>query len=180
MELRTFLGSKPDRIELDYSGGDIRLATNLGPQLVLETNPDSDLNQSDILAYLTINQKVVEEGFDATRINEPVESYVGILVEKQLERYGKDLIGLDVVDLRMGGDIFQTIGSSDTTSTQLLLGQRLSKNLKVTYLGDLSSLSVGTQYDVGLEYQVNRNFSITSNIDENGLFKLRGRLKYSY
>jgi len=37
MELRTFLGSKPDRIELDPSGKGIRLSTNLAPQLVLET-----------------------------------------------------------------------------------------------------------------------------------------------
>jgi len=37
MELRTFLGSKPDRIELDPSAEGIDLATNLAPQLVLET-----------------------------------------------------------------------------------------------------------------------------------------------
>jgi len=37
MELRTFLGSKPDRIELDPSVKGIRLSTNLAPQLVLET-----------------------------------------------------------------------------------------------------------------------------------------------
>ncbi len=37
MELRTFLGSKPDRIELDPSVKGIGLSTNLAPQLVLET-----------------------------------------------------------------------------------------------------------------------------------------------
>lgn len=36
MELRTYLGRKPDRLEIDYSKGEPRLATELAPQLVLE------------------------------------------------------------------------------------------------------------------------------------------------
>jgi len=37
MELRTYLGSKPDKLELDFSSGDMELKTNLSPQLTLET-----------------------------------------------------------------------------------------------------------------------------------------------
>ncbi len=166
---------------IDISGEEIELTLTgdlIEPQLLLPQN--TTLNQSDILAYLTINQKLVEEGFDATRIINPVQSYVGILVEKQLERYGKQLIGLDIIDLKMEGssNLFETFG--DSTETSLLLGQRISKNLKVTYEGDLRSLESGTDYDFGLEYKVNRNFSITSKINQDGLFQLRGRLKYSY
>jgi len=36
MELRTYLGRKPDKIEVDYSKGEPRLATKLAPQLRLE------------------------------------------------------------------------------------------------------------------------------------------------
>ncbi len=37
MELRTYLGRKPDRLEIVYSGGEPRLVTELAPQLMLET-----------------------------------------------------------------------------------------------------------------------------------------------
>jgi autotransporter translocation and assembly factor TamB len=167
---------------IDIDGEEVELSLTgdlLEPQLILPQDPN--LNQSDILAYLTINQKVVEEGFDATQLVDPVESYVGILVEKQLERYGKQIIGLDIVDLRMegSGTVFDGFSNPDV-ATRLLLGQRVSNNLKVTYEGDIRSTEPGTAYDFGLEYQVNRNFSITSKVDQDGLFQLRGRLKYSY
>ena len=151
------------------------------PELVIYPPSGSTLNQSDVFAYLTISQKVVEEGFDATRLSDPVESYVGILVEKQLERYGKQVFGLDIVDLRMegSGNLLDRF-TDPTAQSSVLLGQRVSKNLKVTYEGAMLSGSPGTAYDFGLEYQVNRNFSITSKIDQDGLVQLRGRLRYSY
>ena len=37
MELRTYLGRKPDRVELDEGPDGIQLKTQLGPQLTLET-----------------------------------------------------------------------------------------------------------------------------------------------
>ncbi len=37
MELRTYIGSKPDKLELDFSNGDVELKTKLSPQLTLET-----------------------------------------------------------------------------------------------------------------------------------------------
>lgn len=37
MELRTYLGRKPDQVEIRYEGGQPRLATELAPQLRLET-----------------------------------------------------------------------------------------------------------------------------------------------
>jgi glutamate synthase domain-containing protein 2 len=37
MELRTYLGAKPDKLELELQGGDVVLKTELAPQLRLET-----------------------------------------------------------------------------------------------------------------------------------------------
>jgi len=37
MELRTFLGSKPDKLDLELNGGDVVLKTELAPQLELST-----------------------------------------------------------------------------------------------------------------------------------------------
>jgi glutamate synthase domain-containing protein 2 len=37
MELRTYIGSKPDKLELDFSNGNVALKTKLAPQLRLET-----------------------------------------------------------------------------------------------------------------------------------------------
>ncbi|MDG6222835.1 MAG: IMP dehydrogenase [Candidatus Bathyarchaeota archaeon] len=37
MELRTYIGSKPNKLDLDFSKGDLELKTKLAPQLTLET-----------------------------------------------------------------------------------------------------------------------------------------------
>jgi glutamate synthase domain-containing protein 2 len=37
MELRTYLGRKPDRVEVTYNSEDVKLTTKMAPQLILET-----------------------------------------------------------------------------------------------------------------------------------------------
>jgi glutamate synthase domain-containing protein 2 len=37
MELRTYIGSKPDKLDLDFKNGDVELKTKIAPQLTLET-----------------------------------------------------------------------------------------------------------------------------------------------
>ncbi len=173
LEVQTRTVIAGDDVELGLSG---RL-NDL--QLVVPAN--SRLSQSDILAWLNVKQKLEQEGFDPTRIIDPVQSYVGTLVEKQIEKYGRKIIGLDILDVRTAGgnQLFPTAADS-LNKASILLGQRLSRNLKVTYEGPLQFIEGGAQYRFGIEYQFNKYLSITGKVDQEGLIQLRGRLRYNY
>ncbi|MCF7822884.1 MAG: translocation/assembly module TamB [Candidatus Marinimicrobia bacterium] len=142
------------------------------PELVINAE-NTDLTQSDVITYLTLNQKLVEVSFGTQSALNPVKSYSEMLVEKQLSKIGRELTGLDILDVGINLD-------SVATAPRFQLGQRLSKNLKVTYEGALQPIDGKSDYDFGLEYQINRNLSITSKINQNNEVELNGRLKFTY
>lgn len=153
----------------------------LEPELVIDPGT-SQLSQSDIFTYLTINQTLVEVSFEDGSALNPVESYSEMLVEKQISKIGREITGLDILTIS-GVDISgDRIGfGSDTTDVpRFQVGQRLSKNLKVTYEGALQPTGGKTDYDFGLEYQINRKFSVTSKVNQDGEVELNGRLKFTY
>mgnify|MGYP002638774469 CR=1 FL=1 len=144
------------------------------PELVINAE-NTTLTQTNVLTYLTINQKLLEEGFDRTTALDPVKTYSEMLVEKQLSKIGRDIIGLDILDIGIN------LGRGDTTTvSRFEVGQRLSKNLKITAAGDFQPTDGKTDYDFGLEYQINQNVSVTSKINQNGEVELNGRLKFTY
>lgn len=144
------------------------------PELAIINSENTQLTQSDVLAYLTINQKLVEVSFDTQSALNPVKTYSAMLVEKQLSKIGRDLTGLDILDVGINLD------SDSTNAPTFRLGQRLSKNLKVTYEGGLQPIDGKSDYDFGLEYRINRNVSITSKVNQDGEVELNGRLKFTY
>lgn len=145
------------------------------PELVISAE-NTQLTQSDVLAYLTINQKLVEVSFDTKSALNPVRTYSEMLVEKQISKIAREFTGLDILDVGINLD-------SDTTAvSRFEVGQRLSKNLKITYGSDLQPVEGKAEYDYdfGLEYRINQNVSVTTKINQNGEVELNGRLKYSY
>ncbi len=144
------------------------------PELVINAE-NTKLTQSDVLTYLTINQKSLEEGFDRNSALDPVKTYSEMLVEKQLSKIGRDIIGLDILEVGIN------LGRGDTTTvSRFQVGQRLSKNLKITAASDLQPTDGKTDYDFGLEYQINQNVSVTSKVNQNGEVELNGRFKFTY
>ncbi|NQV15809.1 translocation/assembly module TamB domain-containing protein [bacterium] len=162
------------KIEIDGEPVSLILSGDLNePELVINAE-STQLTQSDVLAYLTINQKLVEVSFDTQSALNPVKTYSAMLIEKQLSKIGRDLTGLDILDVGINLD-------SDTTTTPTFrVGQRLSKNLKVTYEGALQPIDGKSDYDFGLEYQINSKVSITSKVNQKGEVELNGRLKFTY
>ena len=143
------------------------------PELVINAD-NSQLTQSDVLAYLTINQKLVEVSFDTKSALNPVKTYSEMLMEKQISKIGREFTGLDILDVGINLD------SDTTTVSRFEVGQRISKNLKVTYGGELQAVAGQSDYDFGLEYQINKNVSVTSKINQDGEVELNGRLKFTY
>ncbi|PJA54865.1 MAG: hypothetical protein CO167_01385 [Candidatus Marinimicrobia bacterium CG_4_9_14_3_um_filter_48_9] len=143
------------------------------PQLSLDPESTTNLTMDDILTYLTLNQKISGGlTLEANSFRDPVSSYVGILATKELEKLGGQVFGLDIVDLKSG------LSLSDTT--RILLGQRISRNLKMTYETDFLLLQPNPDYQFGMEYRVNKNLSIIGKVDQDGLVDLRSRLRYNY
>ncbi|MCF7826150.1 MAG: translocation/assembly module TamB [Candidatus Marinimicrobia bacterium] len=159
--------------EIDIEGERVRLILSGDldePELVINTE-NAQLTQSDVLTYLTLNKTLVEVSFDQSALD-PVKSYSEILVQKQISKLGREYIGLDLVGVDLASD--------STSNARLHLGQRLSKNLMVTYEGAIQPTGGESDYDFGFEYQINRNVSVTSKINKNGEVELNGRLKFTY
>lgn len=159
--------------EIIIDGEEIRLTLSgdlIEPELVISTD-NTQLTQSDVLTYLTLNKTLVEVSFDETALD-PVKSYAEILMEKQLSKLGRDIVGLDLVGIDFDPD--------STSNARFQLGQRLYKNFMVTYEGPIQPTGRETDYDFGFEYQINQNVSVTSKINQNGEVELNGRLKFTY
>ena len=159
--------------EIDIDGERVRLILSgdlLEPELVISAE-DTQLTQSDILTYLTLNKTLVEVSFDESALD-PVRTYGEIFLEKQLSKAAREYIGLDLVGVDLASDT--------TTVPRFQLGQRLSKNLIVTYEGALQPTSGQNDYDFGFEYQINQNVSVTSKINQNSEVELNARLKFTY
>lgn len=140
------------------------------PELVINAE-STELTQSDVLTYLTLNKTLVEVSFDESALD-PVRTYGEILMEKQISKLGREYIGLDLVGVDIAAD--------STANARFQLGQRLSKNLMVTYEGAIQPTGGESDYDFGFEYQINKNVSVTSTINQNGTVELNGRLKFTY
>ncbi len=141
------------------------------PELVINVE-NAQITQSDVLTYLTLNQKMVEVSFDSESALNPVLTYSEMLVEKQISKFGREVFGLDVVGIDLTAD--------STAGARVQLGQRVMKNLMVTYEGDVQNIDGQNDYDFGLEYQINSNVSVTSKMNQRGEIELNGRLKFTY
>ena len=56
----------------------------------------------------------------------------------------------------------------------------LSKNVSLQYAYHRSFSLTNPSHTVGIEYKVNRHFSLLGNVDENGQVHAKYRLRYSY
>ncbi len=146
------------------------------PQLALAPGETTTLSMDDILAYLTINQKVTQGiNLGANSLRDPVRSYVGMLVNKQGEKLLNRFMGLDYLDIQ--SSLFDP-SASDTA--RITIGQRLSKNIKMTYQRDIMISEPNPYSKLSVEYRMNKNMSIIGGVDQDGLLEVRGRLRYTY
>ncbi|MBC8376321.1 MAG: translocation/assembly module TamB domain-containing protein [FCB group bacterium] len=159
--------------EIDIEGERVQLILSGDlnePELVIKAE-DTKLSQSDVLSYLTLNKTLVDISLDESALD-PVENLSIQFVEKQISKLGREYIGLDLVGVDLASD--------STANARLRLGQRLSKNLMITYEGAIQPTDGKTDYDFGFEYQISKNVSVTTKINQNRDVELNGRLKFTY
>ncbi len=87
MELRTYLGAKPDKLELDFSSGEVALKTELSPQLRLET-PIMFSAMSYGSVSLNVHKSLARAASEYGTFYNTGEGGL----EKSLYKYGKNVI----------------------------------------------------------------------------------------
>ena len=151
----------------------VRLTGDL-EQLVL-TFESENYTQSDILMFLTRAQRASDDFYNREQFSSDALNIFGAYFERQVERNVSRIIGLDAFELRTKSNIL-----SDLQSDQLsmILGQKVARNLYVTYERNLSLIEPNQQ--VGIEYRLNRNMSIVGDVDQDGLINIKYKYKYHY
>jgi len=136
-------------------------------------DPNKQYSQSEILSLLTFNQQIEQEGLVTPDIQPVLSAYL----ERQLESYGNQLIGLETFNVETQGQSLQEIQAANKPVT-VTVGRRVTSNLYFTYKRDFFSTNPNNL--IGLEYQLNRYMSLVGQVDENGLYHFNYRLKYNY
>lgn len=140
------------------------------PSINLETPGEGQrYTEQEILEILTFNERI-EEGINTQALGQSIfTSYL----EQQLENYGSQLIGLETFDVEAEGQ-----GLQNLENVTITMGRRVAPNLYFTYgRGFFAENPTNT---VGLEYQLNRYMSLLGEVDEEGLYHFKYRLKYNY
>lgn len=135
--------------------------------------PGEQLSEGEILSLLTFNsQEVEEQGLVAPEFQSIFTTYL----ERQLESYGSQLMGLETFELEAEGSNLQ-----DLQDVSITVGQRVAPNLYLTYGRDFFTTDPTNKLGrMGLEYQLNRYVSFIGEVDEEGYYHFNYRLKYNY
>ncbi len=163
-----------ERIDLRINGGIDDL------DIVLESV--SGFSESDILELLTWGKRFEDQELTSTGFGNQTVSILGSLLENQLEKnlkgseFGK--LGL-VDDIAISGaaGLFQGVEEDFKVTAKRQIGDKTFLNL--SYKRSFS-LTNPTQSQIGVEYKLNRYFSVVGNIDEDGKLNLKYRYRYAY
>jgi len=151
----------------------VRLTGDL-EQLVL-TFESENYTQSDILMFLTRAQRASDDFYNREQFSSDALNIFGAYFERQVERNVSRIIGLDAFELRTKSNILSDLQSDQWS---MILGQKVARNLYVTYERNLSLIEPNQQ--VGIEYRLNRNMSIVGDVDQDGLINIKYKYKYHY
>jgi hypothetical protein len=176
IEAKVNLASYIYQSDLDASDGSewitVRLTGDLEkPDLQFESDK---YTQTDILQFLTRTRGGIDEILDQDRLSSQALNVFGQFFERQVERQVNRIIGLDKFDIRTNGNL-ATVRPDELS---IILGQRISSNMFLTYESNLSIADPCIQ--VGLEYRLDRNVSIINEVDQDGLINIKYRFKHRY
>lgn len=137
---------------------------------------DSDkYNEGDILMFLTRTQLGTEDALNQSRISSDAMNVFGMYFERQLEKSIGQISGLDEFELRTKGNL---LSRQQPDQWSVSLGQKLAPNLYFKYERNLSLIEPTQLF--GIEYRLNRNFSITGEVEQDGSFRINYLYKYRY
>ena len=139
-------------------------------------------NMKDILELLTWGKRFEDQDLTSTGFGNQTVSVLGSLLENQLEKNLKDSefgkLGL-VDDIAISGaaGLLQGADEDFEVTAKRQIGDKTFLNL--SYKRSFS-LTNPNQSQIGVEYKLNRHFSVVGNIDEYGNLNLKYRYRYAY
>ena len=174
MDLTAFTMIDDERIDLRISGGIDDLDISLESL--------SGFSESDILELLTWGKRFEDQELTSTGFGNQTVSILGSLLENQLEKNLKDSnfgkMGL-VDDIAISGaaGLLQGTDEDFEVTAKRQIGDKTFLNL--SYKKSFS-LTNPNQSQIGVEYKLNRHFSVVGNIDDDGNLNLKYRYRYAY
>lgn len=163
-----------ERIDLRITGGVDDMNINL--------ESASGFSESDILELLTWGKRFEDQELTSIGFGNQTVSILGSLLENQLEKNLKESeigkMGL-VDDINISGTAGLIQGSDEDfeLTAKRQIGDKTFLNL--SYKRSFS-LTNPNQSQIGVEYKLNRHFSVVGNVDEDGNLNLKYRYRYAY
>jgi len=174
MDLNAFTMIDDERIDLRITGGVDDLNINL--------ESASGFSESDILELLTWGKRFEDQELTSIGFGNQTVSILGSLLENQLEKNLKESeigkLGL-VDDINISGTagLLQGTDEDFELTAKRQIGDKTFLNL--SYKRSFS-LTNPNQSQIGVEYKLNRHFSVVGNVDEDGNLNLKYRYRYAY
>jgi len=162
-----------ERIDLSMKGGISDL------DIILESG--SGFSESDILELLTWGKRFEDQELTSTGFGNQTVSILGTLLENQLEKNLRESnIGMmnfvDDIDISGAAGLFQGANEDFEVTTKTKISDKTFLNLSYKRSFSLNQ----DQSQVGVEYKLNRHFSVVGNVDEEGKLNLKYRYRYAY
>ena len=162
-----------ERIDLSMRGGIEDL------DIILESG--SGFSESDILELLTWGKRFEDQELTSTGFGNQTVSILGTLLENQLEKNLKESkLGMmnfvDDIDISGAAGLFQGANEDFEVTTKTKISDKTFLNLSYKRSFSLNQ----DQSQVGVEYKLNRHFSVVGNVDEEGNLNLKYRYRYAY
>ncbi len=162
-----------ERIDLSMKGGIDDL------DIILESG--SGFSESDILELLTWGKRFEDQELTSTGFGNQTVSILGTLLENQLEKNLRESnIGMmnfvDDIDISGAAGLFQGANEDFEVTTKTKISDKTFLNLSYKRSFSLNQ----DQSQVGVEYKLNRHFSVVGNVDEEGKLNLKYRYRYAY
>tara|TARA_B100000029_G_scaffold512421_1_gene609053 strand:+ start:12 stop:1955 length:1944 start_codon:yes stop_codon:yes gene_type:complete len=173
IDVSAFTMIDDERIDLRITGG----IENL--DIILESA--SGFSESDILELLTWGRRFEDNDLTTTGFGNQTVSILGTLLENQLEKNLKESnIGVmnyvDDIDISGAAGLLQGANEDFQVTTKTQISDKTFLNLSYKRSFSLNQ----DQSKVGVEYKLNRHFSVVGNVDEEGNLNLKYRYRYAY
>ena len=142
----------------------------------------SGFSESDILELITWGKRFEELEISSMGFGNQTVSILGSLLENQLENNLKEMPGMGALSIA---------DEIDISGTSALINREENKNFEVTAkkkIGDktylnlsyIRSFSLTNHAQIGVEYKLNRHFSVVGNVDDLGKYSVKYRYRYAY
>jgi len=163
-----------ERIDLRIIGGINDL------DIILESS--SSFSESDILELLFLGKRLEDQALTtSTGFGNQTVSILGALLENQLEKNLKEsntamMNYVDDINISGAAGLLQGTNEDFEVTAEKKIGNKTFLNLSYKRSFSLNQ----DQSQVGVEYKLNRHFSVVGNVDEDGNLNFKYRYKYAY